>query len=69
MDHSLTICLNHLILTTYYSAHLPTSIWFYFVLLLSAVLQILLTEHLCVQREFRDGLGVGWKVDHRPDDS
>ncbi|KAA1067787.1 hypothetical protein PGT21_016946 [Puccinia graminis f. sp. tritici] len=69
MDHSLTICLNHLILSTYYSAHLPSSLWFYFVLLLSAVLQILLTEHLCVRREFRDGLGVGWKVDHRPDDS
>ncbi|OAV99856.1 hypothetical protein PTTG_04085 [Puccinia triticina 1-1 BBBD Race 1] len=69
MDHSLTICLNHLILTTYYSAHLPSSLWFYFVLLASSVLQILLTEHLCVQREFRDGLGVGWKVDHRPHDS
>ncbi|WAQ88257.1 hypothetical protein PtA15_9A384 [Puccinia triticina] len=26
MDHSLTICLNHLILTTYYSAHLPSSL-------------------------------------------
>lgn len=69
MDHSLTICLNHLILTTYYSARLPSSLWFYFVLIASAVIQILLTEPLCVQREFRDGLGVGWKVDHRPDDS
>ncbi|POW14076.1 hypothetical protein PSHT_07548 [Puccinia striiformis] len=69
MDHSLTTSLNHLILTTYYSSHLPSSIWFYFVLLSSSVLQILITEHICVKREFRDGLGVGWKVDHRPDDS
>ncbi|KAI9601844.1 hypothetical protein KEM48_001130 [Puccinia striiformis f. sp. tritici PST-130] len=69
MDHSLTTSLNHLILTTYYSSHLPSSIWFYFVLLSSSILQILVTEHICVKREFRDGLGVGWKVDHRPDDS
>lgn len=69
MDHSLTICSNHLILTTYYSSRIPSSIWFYFVLLSSSVVQIILTEQLCVRREFRDGLGVAWKVDQRPDDS
>ncbi|KAG0151886.1 hypothetical protein CROQUDRAFT_56331 [Cronartium quercuum f. sp. fusiforme G11] len=68
MDHSLTICLNHLILTTYYSSSFPTSLWFYAVLIFSAILQIVWAENLCVKREMRDGLGVGWKIDQRPED-
>ncbi|MBW0465576.1 hypothetical protein O181_005291 [Austropuccinia psidii MF-1] len=68
MDHSLTICLNHLILTSYYSSSLPTSIWFYFILIFSSIIQIIWSENLCVKREMRDGLGIGWKVDHRPED-
>ncbi|KAI8452435.1 integral membrane protein S linking to the trans Golgi network-domain-containing protein [Phakopsora pachyrhizi] len=68
MDHSLTICLNHLILTTYYSSRFPNSIWFYFVMITSSIFQIVWSENLCVRREMREGLGVGWKVDQRPDD-
>ncbi|EGF98192.1 uncharacterized protein MELLADRAFT_96110 [Melampsora larici-populina 98AG31] len=68
MDHSLTIVLNHLILTTYYSSSFPTSIWFYSILVSSSVLQIIWAENLCVKREMREGLGVGWKIDQRPED-
>ncbi|KAH9815293.1 integral membrane protein S linking to the trans Golgi network-domain-containing protein [Melampsora americana] len=68
MDHSLTIILNHLILTTYYSSHFPSSVWFYFVLMTSSILQIVWAENLCVKREMREGLGVGWKIDQRPED-
>lgn len=68
MDHSLTICLNHLILTTYYSSTFPTSIWFYTVLAVSVILQIIWAENMCVKREMRDGLGVGWKIDQSPED-
>lgn len=45
-----------------YAAAFPTSIFFYFVISISAAVQVVWTENLCVKREMRDGLGLGWKL-------
>lgn len=65
LDFSLTLVFNHLVLTTYYSAALPTSLFFWLVLLGGATLTIVIAEQLCVKREMSDGLSVG---PIRPDD-
>ncbi|KAG8772861.1 hypothetical protein FRB91_002382 [Serendipita sp. 411] len=51
LDFALTLLFNHVILTTYYSASFPTSIFFWITLTLSAIIIILLAEQLCVRRE------------------
>jgi len=65
LDFSLTLVFNHLVLTTYYSAALPTSLFFWLVLLGGATLTIVIAEQLCVKREMTEGLSV---VPIRPDD-
>lgn len=55
LDFSLTLVFVHLILTIYYSSSFPTSIFFWLVVALSSVVQIVLAEQLCVRREMRDG--------------
>jgi protein SYS1 len=58
LDFALTLVFNHLVLTTYYSASLPTSLFFYLVLLVGAAISVVVAEHLCVKREMREGLSV-----------
>ncbi|KAF8957142.1 integral membrane protein S linking to the trans Golgi network-domain-containing protein [Flammula alnicola] len=58
LDFALTLVFNHLVLTTYYSAAIPTSLFFWLVLLGGAVLTIIVAEQLCVKREMSEGLTV-----------
>jgi len=56
LDFTLTLLFNHLVLTTYYSAAIPTSLFFWIVLLGSSFLTLLLAEQMCVKREMNEGL-------------
>jgi len=56
LDFTLTLLFNHLVLTTYYSAAIPTSLFFWIVLLGSSFLTLLFTEQMCVKREMSEGL-------------
>lgn len=58
------LAFNHLVLTTYYLAALPTSLLFVIVLD-GAVLTIVVAEQLCVKREMLERPSV---VPVRPDD-
>lgn len=58
LDFSLTLLFNHLVLTTYYAAALPTSWFFWTVLIASAAVMVIAAEQLCVKREMSDGLAV-----------
>jgi len=69
LDFSLTLLFNHLVLTTYYASAFPTSTFFWLVVGLSGLIQIVWAEQLCIKRELRDGLGVGWKADERDEDA
>ncbi|KAK8861643.1 hypothetical protein IAR55_002466 [Kwoniella newhampshirensis] len=60
LDFSLTLILNHFILTTYYSASFPTSFFFWLIQALGAVIMVVSAEYLCVQREMRSELDIGW---------
>lgn len=51
LDFTLTLFLNHVIITTYYSAAFPTSLFFWFTMAVCAAIIILLAEQLCVRRE------------------
>lgn len=64
LDFSLVLAFNHLVLTTYYLAALPTSLLFVIVLD-GAVLTIVVAEQLCVKREMLERPSV---VPVRPDD-
>ena len=59
LDFALTLVLNHLILTTYYSATLPSSPFFWLMIVSGACLTIISVEQLCVRREMREGLNIG----------
>ncbi|WVQ93494.1 hypothetical protein IAU59_000568 [Kwoniella sp. CBS 9459] len=61
LDFSLTLIFNHFILTTYYSASFPTSFFFWIVQVLGAVLMVVVAEQLCVKREMRSELDIGWQ--------
>ena len=65
LDFALTLVFNHLVLTTYYSAAVPTSLFFWLVLLGGAALTIVVAEQLCVKREMSEGLNV---MPVRPED-
>ncbi len=65
LDFALTLVFIHLVLTTYYSAAIPTSLFFWFVVLGGAILTIIVAEQLCVKREMSEGLNV---VSLRPED-
>lgn len=56
LDFTLTLLFNHLVLTTYYSAVLPTSLFFWTVVLGSSFMTLLLAEQMCVKREMSEGL-------------
>jgi protein SYS1 len=58
LDFSLTLVFNHLVLTTYYSASVPTSLFFWLVVGTGAMICIIFGEQLCVKREMRDGMAV-----------
>ena len=58
LDFSLTLLFNHLVLTTYYSASIPTSIFFWLVMAGGAALKITVAEQLCIKREMNEGLSV-----------
>jgi len=58
LDFSLTLVFNHLVLTTYYSASLPTSLFFWLVMIAGASLTVIIAEQLCVKRELAEGLSV-----------
>lgn len=59
LDFALTLLFNHLILTTYYAASFPTSLFTWSIFILSAVVQIIWAEQLCIKREMRSNLSVG----------
>ncbi|KAM0746867.1 hypothetical protein T439DRAFT_306320 [Meredithblackwellia eburnea MCA 4105] len=58
LDFSLTLIFNHLILTTYYSHAFPTSPFFWFIITISTVTQIVLAEQCCVKREMDEGFSI-----------
>lgn len=58
LDFALTLVFNHLVFTTYYSASLPTSLFFWLVMLAGSALMIIVGEQLCVKREMSEGLAV-----------
>ncbi len=45
-----------MVLTTYYSAALPSSPFFWIVVLAGTALTVVAAEQLCVRREMREGL-------------
>lgn len=47
---------NHVVLTTYYSAALPSSPFFWIVVGAGTALTVVAAEQLCVRREMREGL-------------
>ena len=58
LDFALTLIFNHLVLTTYYSSSVPTSLFFWAVLLAGCAGTVIVTEQLCVKREMNEGLAV-----------
>ncbi|GFZ42494.1 hypothetical protein JCM24511_00209 [Saitozyma sp. JCM 24511] len=56
LDFSLTLNFVHLILATYYAKSFPTSIFFWVVQTLGALLMVSIAEQLCVKREMRTDL-------------
>lgn len=58
LDFALTLVFNHLVLTTYYSASIPTSLFFWLVMIGGSVLTVIVAEQLCVKREMSEGLTV-----------
>ncbi|CAK5267424.1 unnamed protein product [Mycena citricolor] len=58
LDFALTLVFNHLVLTTYYSASIPTSLFFWSIMFAGAAIMIIVAEQLCVRREMAEGLKV-----------
>ena len=58
LDFALTLLFNHLVLTTYYAAAVPTSLFFWLVMGVSTAGTIVFAEQLCVKREMNEGLVV-----------
>lgn len=58
LDFVFTLVFNHIVLTTYYSAALPSSLFFWLVMAAGAALVVVFAEQLCVRREMREGLSV-----------
>ncbi|KAG9313220.1 integral membrane protein S linking to the trans Golgi network-domain-containing protein [Chiua virens] len=56
LDFALTLLFNHLVLTTYYSASIPTSFFFWLVILAGSTWTVIIAEQLCVKREMTEGL-------------
>ena len=64
LDFSLTLLFNHTILTTYYPHVFPSSLFYWFVLVVSVVAQIVMAEQMCVKREMREGFQVSDMTPH-----
>ncbi|KAF8638410.1 hypothetical protein AX17_002235 [Amanita inopinata Kibby_2008] len=58
LDFALTLVFNHLVLTTYYAASIPTSLFFWVVLICGSILTVVVAEQLCVKREMTEGLTI-----------
>jgi protein SYS1 len=58
LDFSLTLLFNHLVLTTYYSASIPTSLFFYMITFGGAAISVIAAEQMCIKREMQEGLSV-----------
>lgn len=58
LDFTLTLLFNHLVLTTYYSSALPSSIFFWAVMAIGAAGTVIVAEQVCVKREMEEGLKV-----------
>ncbi|KAI0653580.1 integral membrane protein S linking to the trans Golgi network-domain-containing protein [Cubamyces menziesii] len=58
LDFALTLLFNHLVLTTYYSAAIPTSIFFWAIMGIGTTLTVIFAEQACVRREMTEGLVV-----------
>ncbi|KAH8093230.1 integral membrane protein S linking to the trans Golgi network-domain-containing protein [Cristinia sonorae] len=58
LDFSLTLLFNHMVLTTYYAAALPTSWFFWATMVASTAVMVIAAEQLCVRREMSEGLTV-----------
>lgn len=58
LDFTLTILLNHIVLTTYYSAAFPTSLFWWTVTCAGAAMTVIFAEQICVKREMEEGLKV-----------
>ncbi|KAG8221120.1 integral membrane protein S linking to the trans Golgi network-domain-containing protein, partial [Butyriboletus roseoflavus] len=56
LDFALTLAFNHLVLTTYYSASIPTSLFFWLVMIAGSTCTVIIAEQLCVKREMTEGL-------------
>ncbi|KAI5895805.1 uncharacterized protein SCHCODRAFT_02620380 [Schizophyllum commune H4-8] len=58
LDFALTLLFNHILLTTYYAASIPSSLFYWAVVGAGSVMTVIAAEQLCVQREMREGLKV-----------
>ncbi len=58
LDFALTLVFNHIVLTIYYSASIPTSLFFWLVTLGGAAVTVIVAEQLCVKREMKEGLSI-----------
>lgn len=56
LDFALTLAFSHLVLTTYYSASIPTSLFFWLVIFAWSATTVIIAEQLCVKREMAEGL-------------
>lgn len=64
LDFSLTLLFNHTILTTYYSHSFPSSFFYWLVLTVSVIGQIVTAEQMCVKREMKEGFQVSDMTPH-----
>ncbi|TXT12579.1 uncharacterized protein COLE_02989 [Cutaneotrichosporon oleaginosum] len=60
LDFALTLTFNHILFTTYYAKAFPTSLFFWVVQALGAILMIVFGEQLCVKREMSSELDIAW---------
>ncbi|PBK99995.1 hypothetical protein ARMGADRAFT_918814 [Armillaria gallica] len=58
LDFALTLLFNHLVLTTYYAARVPSSGFWWAVVGVGTLGMVVGAEQLCVRREMREGLEV-----------
>ncbi|KZS94756.1 hypothetical protein SISNIDRAFT_473800 [Sistotremastrum niveocremeum HHB9708] len=65
LDFSLTLVMIHLVMTTYYSAALPSSLFFWLILAGGAAIKIIFGEQMCVKREMREGLDISGLEEER----
>jgi hypothetical protein len=58
LDFTLTLVFSHIILSTYYSAALPSSLFFWLIMAAGAALTTTFAEQMCVKREMREGITI-----------